>query len=124
VTNPRFDILLARLVKWYSVKEFMEKTGQSLDRWHAVHDGENFHYSSGMQAVMLALGICEEVDLFGFGKSDMSPHHYHTRQKQELGLHDYEAEYRIYEDLSQRCAKSMPFLNQTGFEIPPLHIFL
>jgi hypothetical protein len=124
VTDPRFDILLARLVKWYSVKEFMEKTGQSLDRWHAVHDGENFHYSSGMQAVMLALGICEEVDLFGFGKSDMSPHHYHTRQIQELGLHDYEAEYRIYEDLSQRCAKSMPFLNQTGFDIPPLHIFL
>jgi hypothetical protein len=90
-----------------------------------------------MQAVMLAMGICEEVDLFGFGKDDGSQHHYHTRQKEELGLHDYEAEYRIYEHLSSLkqqqkqapgdsnfvATHKLPFLNGSGFELPPLHVF-
>jgi hypothetical protein len=137
VTDPLFDSLIAKIVKWYSVKEFMQKTGESFARWNSVHDGENFHYSSGMQAVMLAMGICEEVDLFGFGKADGSQHHYHTRQKEELGLHDYEAEYKIYEHLSSLkqqqkqapgdsnfvATHKLPFLNGSGFELPPLHVF-
>ncbi|KAI9196139.1 hypothetical protein LWI28_021328 [Acer negundo] len=93
VTDPRFDMLCARIVKYYSLKRFVEETGKSLDEWGSAHDGSMFHYSSGMQAMMLALGICDKVGIFGYGKSALAKHHYHTNQKAELCLHDYEAEY-------------------------------
>lgn len=78
-----------------------------------------FHYSSGMQAVMLAAGICERVSVFGFGKSEEAKHHYHTNQKAELDLHDYEAEYAFYKDLAER-PQVIPFLNASGFKVPPV----
>ncbi|KAG8387504.1 hypothetical protein BUALT_Bualt02G0028000 [Buddleja alternifolia] len=102
VTNPRFDVLCARIVKYYSLKRFVEKTGKDVGEWGSVHEGANFHYSSGMQAVMLALGVCEKISVFGFGKSGLARHHYHTNQKTELSLHDYEAEYDLYRDLMER----------------------
>ncbi|KAG9458952.1 hypothetical protein H6P81_003460 [Aristolochia fimbriata] len=81
---------------------FVEETGKTPEEWGPSHDGSMFHYSSGMQAVMLALGICDRVSLFGFGKSALAKHHYHTNQKAELHLHDYEAEYMFYRDLADR----------------------
>ncbi|KAI9072694.1 hypothetical protein K1719_045341 [Acacia pycnantha] len=96
VTDPRFDVLCARIVKYYSLKRFVEETKKGLDEWSSVHDGVFFHYSSGMQALTMALGICERVSLFGFGKSASAKHHYHTNQKAELDLHDYEVEHAFY----------------------------
>jgi low affinity Fe/Cu permease len=123
VTDPRFDCLTARIVKWYSAKDFVEKTGRPLNEWSDAHEGSTFHYSSGLQAVMLALGICDEVNLFGFGKFNGTKHHYHTSQKKELPLHDYEAEYIFYDDLVNRRLEAIPFLKEAGIEIPTVHIF-
>ncbi|GAB2274624.1 Belongs to the glycosyltransferase 29 [Dionaea muscipula] len=105
VTDPRFDGLASRLIKYYSLKRwFADSTSpnKTLEQWTAAHDGPMFHYSSGMQAVMLALGTCDRVSLFGFGKAPSAKHHYHTSQRAELGLHDYEAEYDFYRDLVER----------------------
>ncbi|GAB2285546.1 Belongs to the glycosyltransferase 29 [Dionaea muscipula] len=109
VTDPRFDVLAARLIKYYSLKRFAKTTpNKTLEQWTLAHDGAFFHYSSGMQAVMLALGTCHRVSLFGFGKSPAAKHHYHTSQKAELGLHDYEAEYDFYRDLVDRPQSTLP----------------
>ncbi|KAM3692861.1 hypothetical protein ACB098_08G119400 [Castanea mollissima] len=118
VTDPRFDVLCARIVKYYSLKRFVEETGKSLDEWAVARDGANFHYSSGMQAVMLALGVCDKVSVFGFGKSSLAKHHYHSNQKAELGLHDYEAEYDFYQDVIERPWK-IPFI-LSKFKFPPM----
>ncbi|XP_026664605.2 sialyltransferase-like protein 1 isoform X2 [Phoenix dactylifera] len=102
ITDARFDVLCARIVKYYSLKRFVEETGELPEKWSKAHDDKMFHYSSGMQAIMLALGICDQVSVFGFGKSAEAKHHYHTNQKAELDLHDYEAEYAFYHDLAER----------------------
>ncbi|KAJ7533221.1 hypothetical protein O6H91_13G038300 [Diphasiastrum complanatum] len=122
VTDPRFDGLCMRIAKYYSLKTFFHSTGRSVDDWSRVHDGIMFHYSSGMQAVMVAVGMCEEVSIFGFGKSAHAKHHYHTNQRGELSLHDYEAEYAFYRDLVNGSI-SIPFLDQAGISLPRVHIF-
>ncbi|KAI0531139.1 hypothetical protein KFK09_000691 [Dendrobium nobile] len=119
ITDIRFDMLCNRIVKYYSLKRFTNLTGKSMEDWSKFHDEKMFHYSSGFQAVMLALGICDRVSVFGFGKSADSKHHYHTNQKEELDLHDYEAEYEFYRDLVER-PKVIPFLQDSGFSVPPL----
>ncbi|KAL6537917.1 Glycosyltransferase 29 (sialyltransferase) [Orobanche hederae] len=116
VTDPRFDVLCARIVKYYSLKRFIAMTGKDVGEWGPAHEGANFHYSSGMEAVMLALGVCEEVSVFGFGKSKSARHHYHTNQNGELSLHDYEAEYEFYRDLVER-PEVIPFVSD-NFKIP------
>ncbi|KAL3518531.1 hypothetical protein ACH5RR_021120 [Cinchona calisaya] len=121
VTDARFDVLCARVVKYYSLKQFVEITGKDVEEWGPVHDGANFHYSSGMQAVMLAVGVCDNVSIFGFGKSAGTKHHYHTNQKTELSLHDYEAEYDFYRDLVAR-PKVIPFISDK-FKFPPVTIY-
>jgi len=120
VTDPRFDVLCARIVKYYSLKRFFDRPNKTLEQWYSAHDGPMFHYSSGMQAVMLALGVCDRVSLFGFGKSTSAKHHYHTNQKAELGLHDYEAEYDLYRDLVTR-PQEIPFISKE-FKFPPVVI--
>ncbi|OIV99281.1 hypothetical protein TanjilG_17091 [Lupinus angustifolius] len=121
VTDPRFDVLCARIVKYYSLKRFVEESGKGLEEWGSAHDGALFHYSSGMQAVMLGLGICDKVSIFGFGKSASAKHHYHTNQKAELHLHDYEAEYAFYRDLVDG-RKPIPFLVD-AFKVPPVVMY-
>uniref|UniRef100_A0A0C9RTX6 TSA: Wollemia nobilis Ref_Wollemi_Transcript_13298_2261 transcribed RNA sequence n=1 Tax=Wollemia nobilis TaxID=56998 RepID=A0A0C9RTX6_9CONI len=123
VTDARFDNLCARIVKYYSLKNFVETTGKHPEEWSSVHEGSMFHYSSGMQAVMLALGVCDKVSVFGFGKSAQAKHHYHTNQKVELKLHDYEAEYQFYADLVSG-SQYIPFLSEAGIKIPPVQIYL
>ncbi|ESW04412.1 hypothetical protein PHAVU_011G093000 [Phaseolus vulgaris] len=121
VTDPRFDVLCARIVKYYSLKRFVEESGKGLEKWGEAHDGALFHYSSGMQAVMLALGICDRVSIYGFGKSTSAKHHYHTNQKAELHLHDYEAEYAFYRDLVDGH-RPIPFL-EDRFKVPPVVMY-
>ncbi|KAI4373587.1 hypothetical protein MLD38_011698 [Melastoma candidum] len=121
ITDPRFDMLCARIVKYYSLKRFAEETGRNLVEWDKVHHEPEFHYSSGMQAVMLAVGICDRVSLFGFGKSNSTKHHYHTNQKAELSLHDYMAEYDLYHDLAER-PQAIPFISDK-FRFPPVAIY-
>ncbi|KAL2652377.1 hypothetical protein R1flu_020505 [Riccia fluitans] len=124
VTDPRLDTLCYRLVKWYSVKSFVETTGNPIEHWAKHHDPIFFHYSSGFQAIVLALGICDKVDIFGFGKSSQAKHHYHTNQKAELTLHDYEAEYLFYEDLAENRISSIPFFHEVpDFTFPKVEIF-
>ncbi|KAI3716573.1 hypothetical protein L1987_67539 [Smallanthus sonchifolius] len=120
ITDPQLDVLCARIVKYYSAKRFVMETGKPLEAWSLSHGGSEFHYSSGMQAVMLALGICEKVSIFGFGKSDSAKHHYHTNQKTELSLHDYQAEYDLYEDLVNN-PEAVPFVSDK-FKFPPVII--
>ncbi|KAG4979958.1 hypothetical protein AAZX31_12G084100 [Glycine max] len=121
VTDPRFDVLCARIVKYYSLKRFVEESGKGLEKWGEAHDGSLFHYSSGMQAVMLALGICDRVSMFGFGKSTSAKHHYHTNQKAEHQLHDYEAEYAFYRDLVDG-KRPIPFL-EDRFKVLPVVMY-
>ncbi|KAG5527783.1 hypothetical protein RHGRI_028655 [Rhododendron griersonianum] len=130
VTDARFDLLCARIVKYYSLKRFAEEEeaakAKSLDQWLAdwrsAHDSYYFHYSSGMQAVMLAVGICDKViSIFGFGKSKSAKHHYDTNQKAELRCHDYEAEYDLYHDLVDR-PEVIPFVSDK-FKFPPVVIY-
>ncbi|XP_064934736.1 sialyltransferase-like protein 1 [Musa acuminata AAA Group] len=119
ITDARFDMLCARIVKYYSLKRFVETTGKAPEEWAKAHDPRTFHYSSGMQAVMLALGICDRVGVFGFGKLPEAKHHYHTNQKAELDLHDYEAEYDLYRDLAEQ-PQVIPFLQDSGIKFPPI----
>ncbi|XP_042476244.1 beta-1,6-galactosyltransferase GALT29A-like isoform X2 [Macadamia integrifolia] len=121
ITDARFDLLCARIVKYYSAKHFVEEMGKPLDEWASAHDSHLFHYSSGMQAIMLALGICDRISIFGFGKSAQAKHHYHTNQKAELHLHDYEAEYAFYHDLIQR-PEVIPFLSDK-LKVPSVVIY-
>lgn len=122
ITDPRFDVLCARIVKYYSVKKFLEeKKTEGFVDWSKGHEGSLFHYSSGMQAVMLAVGVCEKVSVFGFGKMNSTKHHYHTNQKAELKLHDYEAEYRLYHDLENN-PRAIPFLPKE-FKIPLVQVY-
>ncbi|CAM6093061.1 unnamed protein product [Calypogeia fissa] len=123
VTDPRFDTLCMRLVKWYSVKNYVEVTGNPIKKWAVDHYVMEFHYSSGFQAVKLALGMCEKVDIFGFGKSESAKHHYHSNQKAELSLHDYAAEYLFYEDLAHNRTSSIPFFSETGIRLPVVTIY-
>ncbi|KAI3823295.1 hypothetical protein L1987_04730 [Smallanthus sonchifolius] len=120
ITDPQLDVLCARIVKYYSAKRFVMETGKPLEAWSLSHGGSEFHYSSGMQAVMLALGVCEKVSIFGFGKSDSAKHHYHSNQKSELSLHDYQAEYDLYEDLAKN-PEAVPFVSDK-FKFPPVII--
>ncbi|KAH7838838.1 hypothetical protein Vadar_031779 [Vaccinium darrowii] len=120
ITDARFDLLCTRLVKFYSLKRFVKQVKKPLEKWGPGHD-VFFHYSSGMQAVMLAVGICDKVSVFGFGKSALAKHHYHTNQKAELGLHDYEAEYDLYHDLIDR-PQEIPFISDK-FKFPPVVIY-
>ncbi|CAN0900472.1 Beta-1,6-galactosyltransferase GALT29A [Linum grandiflorum] len=121
ITDARFDVLCTRIVKYYSLRRFAAETGKPLEEWSSSHDGSMFHYSSGLQAVMLAAGICEKVDVFGFGKSASAKHHYHTNQKAELRLHDYAAEYDFYHDLVHN-PKVIPFISDK-FKFPPVVIY-
>ncbi|KAH7315320.1 hypothetical protein KP509_21G044100 [Ceratopteris richardii] len=123
VTDARLDTLCARIVKYYSLRRFVETTGRPLEEWSDAHEGTLFHYSSGMQAILLAVGICEKVSVFGFGKSPTSRHHYHTTQRAELRLHDYAAEYDFYMDLAAQDPHVIPFLNEAGFSLPLVHIY-
>ncbi|CAL5357176.1 unnamed protein product [Camellia sinensis] len=116
ITDLRFDVLCTRIVKYYSLKRFVEVTKRPVEEWVSAHDGSLFHYSSGMQAIMLALGICDKVSIFGFGKSTSAKHHYHTNQKAELHLHDYEAEYDLYRDLVE-SPQVIPFISNK-FKLP------
>ncbi|KAK7261222.1 hypothetical protein RIF29_27527 [Crotalaria pallida] len=122
VTDSRFDVLCGRIVKYYSLRRFIRETGKGLEEWGPAHDEVYFHYSSGFQALMLALGICDKVSMFGFGKSAKAKHHYHTNQRAELGLHDYEAEYEFYRDLVDGQYKKIPFIYDK-FKIPPVVMY-
>ncbi|KAM0872848.1 hypothetical protein ACQ4PT_038446 [Festuca glaucescens] len=39
--------------------------------------------------------VCDRVSVFGFGKAADAKHHYHSNQKTELDLHDYEGGVRL-----------------------------
>ncbi|KAI5003703.1 hypothetical protein ZWY2020_030863 [Hordeum vulgare] len=119
VTDPRLDVLCARIVKYYSLRRFVAETGRAVEEWNSAHDAALFHYSSGMQAIMVAVGVCDRVSVFGFGKVADAKHHYHSNQKNELDLHDYEAEYAFYRDLAER-PQVVPFLKDTGLDVPPV----
>ncbi|KAJ1271794.1 hypothetical protein BS78_06G153300 [Paspalum vaginatum] len=122
VTDPRLDALCARLVKYYSLRRFVRETGRPAAEWGTQHEEGMFHYSSGMQAVVAAAGMCRRVSVFGFGKEPGARHHYHTFQRGELDLHDYEAEYEFYRDLEER-PEAIPFLRDSGFRLPPVVVY-
>ncbi|XP_004976161.1 sialyltransferase-like protein 3 [Setaria italica] len=122
VTDPRLDALCSRIVKYYSLRRFVRETGRPAAEWGTRHEEGMFHYSSGMQAVVAAAGVCGRVSVFGFGKDPGARHHYHTMQRGELDLHDYEAEYEFYRDLEAR-PQAIPFLRDSGFTLPPVVVY-
>ncbi|GJM92493.1 hypothetical protein PR202_ga08969 [Eleusine coracana subsp. coracana] len=119
VTDARLDVLCARIVKYYSLRRFVSETDRAAEDWNRARDAAMFHYSSGMQAIMVAVGVCDKVSVFGFGKAADAKHHYHSNQKTELDLHDYEAEYAFYRDLAER-PQVVPFLKDAEFAVPPV----
>ncbi|KAL3684211.1 hypothetical protein R1sor_002233 [Riccia sorocarpa] len=110
VTDRRFDLLVTKTARWYSLKRYFDSRGGSsankwrlwelLHEWETQHKHE-FHYSTGMQAVVFALATCQHVDLLGFGKNPRLQHHFHSPQKVEHYSHDFEAEYIFYQDLAK-----------------------
>ncbi|CAL4982393.1 unnamed protein product [Urochloa decumbens] len=123
VTAARLDAVCARVAKYYSMRRFVAATGEPASNWTRRHDERYFHYSSGLQAVVMALRVCDELSLFGFGKAPGARHHYHTNQKKELDLHDYEAEYQFYRDLQER-PETVPFLDKLpGFKVPTVKLY-
>lgn len=103
----------------------MAATGEPASVWTRRRDGRDpyFHYSSGLQAVVTALGVCDRVSMFGFGKKAGVKHHYHTNQSKETEVHDYEAEYQFYGDLQAR-PEAVPFLGEAqGFVLPPVKLY-
>ncbi|PHU24975.1 CDPK-related kinase 5 [Capsicum chinense] len=49
VTVPRSDMLCAKIIKYYSLKRFVEETGKPLQEWAPAYDGANFCCSSGFR---------------------------------------------------------------------------
>lgn len=94
----------------------------NLTQWENAHRHE-FHYSSGLQAVIVALAVCEKVDLYGFGKRPNARHHFHSFQKKEHYAHDFEGEYLFYDELEADKIYENPFLCQAGISIPPVRVF-
>lgn len=131
VTDPRLDKLCARIAKYYSLKRFVEEeaggpgmNAEAVEKeWSAARDGPSFHYSSGLEAVLVALGVCRQVSLFGFGKGALQHHYHNSHQRRELHLHDYAAEYQLYRHLSLNRSASAPFLSDSHFPLPPLHVY-
>ncbi|XP_034606616.1 sialyltransferase-like protein 2 [Setaria viridis] len=122
LTDARLDALCACIAKYYSMRRFVAATGEPESNWRGGDERTpHFHYSSGLQAVVMALGACEEVSMFGFGKAAGAKHHYHTDRKKETEVHDYEAEYQFYRDLQWR-PEAVPFLDEApaGFKLPPV----
>lgn len=37
IIDPQFDLLCARIVKYYSVKRFLKENGESLEAWSSAH---------------------------------------------------------------------------------------
>lgn len=124
ITEARFDGLCTRIIKYYSLRNFIKTTGLPAKQWITAHDGTFFHYSSGMQAVILALAICEKVSILGFGKASNASHHYHSRQVKEIDIHDYAAEYLFYDDLVHNRSDVIPFLRYAGLSIPSVQIYI
>ncbi|KAI5081265.1 hypothetical protein GOP47_0004448 [Adiantum capillus-veneris] len=129
VVDGRLDKLCGRVAKYHSLKRFVEEEGPMVlkevaQRWSAARDGPAFHYSSGLEAVMMALGVCRRVSLFGFGKGGRQHHYHSSDQHHELDLHDYAAEYQFYRHLQllsfKRSAPLIPFLSDSLFVFPPL----
>ena len=125
LTDARLDALCARVAKYYSLRRFVAGTGEPASGWTRRRDGRDpyFHYSSGFQAVVTALGVCDRVSMFGFGKAAGVKHHYHTNRSKETEVHDYEAEYQFYGDLQAR-PEAVPFLGEApGFVLPPVKLY-
>lgn len=125
LTDARLDALCARVAKYYSLRRFVAATGEPASVWTRRRDGRDpyFHYSSGLQAVVTALGVCDRVSMFGFGKKAGVKHHYHTNRSKETEVHDYEAEYQFYGDLQAR-PEAVPFLGEApGFLLPPVKLY-
>ncbi|CAN6362281.1 unnamed protein product [Urochloa humidicola] len=125
LTDARLDAVCARVAKYYSLRRFAAAAGSpAASGWRRDERPPHFHYSSGLEAVVVALGVCEEVSMFGFGKAAGKRHHYHTGRKKETAVHDYEAEYNFYRNLQQRPPEAVPFLGEAaaaaGFRLPPV----
>jgi len=126
LTDARLDALCASIAKYYSLRRFVAATGEPASSWTRRRDGKEpyFHYSSGLQAVVLALGVCDKVSMFGFGKAAGVKHHYHSNhQSKETEVHDLDAEYQFYGDLQAR-PEAVPFLGKApGFVLPPVKLY-
>jgi len=59
VIDARLGALCARIAKYYSMRRFVAATGQPPSNWTRSHHERYFHYSSGLQVVVMALGACE-----------------------------------------------------------------
>ncbi|KAG0528759.1 hypothetical protein BDA96_05G040200 [Sorghum bicolor] len=125
LTDARLDALCARVAKYYSLRRFVAESGSPASGWARRRDGRDpyFHYSTGLQAVVTALGVCDRVSMFGFGRAAGVKHHYHTNRSKETEVHDYEAEYQFYGDLQAR-PEAVPFLGEApGFVLPPVKLY-
>ncbi|KAG0572948.1 hypothetical protein KC19_VG136900 [Ceratodon purpureus] len=121
VTDPRFDNLCNRIAKWYSVKLFLRRPNMKPGWWSILRNPKRqFHYSTGMQGVMMALGLCDNVHVYGFGKATGLKHHYFSQQSEELKeIHDYKAEYEFYHDLEHNNTQLLPFFKAAGITSLP-----
>ncbi|CAM6097926.1 unnamed protein product [Calypogeia fissa] len=122
LTDGRFDAFVSRLATFHSLKHFLDSGKGNITQWEDTHQHE-FHYSSGFQAVITALALCEKVDLYGFGKHPQAKHHFHSFQPREHYAHDFEVEYLFYKDLEAGRIYENPFLCEAGVYIPKVTLF-
>jgi hypothetical protein len=103
------------------VKLFLRRPNMRASWWSILRNpNRQFHYSTGLQGVVMALGLCDEVHVYGFGKGAGLKHHYFSQQREELKeIHDYLAEYEFYHDLEQNNTALLPFFTSAGITTLP-----
>ncbi|CAM6085977.1 unnamed protein product [Calypogeia fissa] len=118
VTPSLFDAMCGAVIRWYSATNFLRRSAFGLSEWNLAYDEVDFSYSSGMQAVVLALGMCERVNLFGFGGEPVEANYALCYNG---FCRDFISEDQFYDDLVHK--RKIPFLTDAGFASPKVHIF-
>lgn len=132
VTHVQFNRLCKRVAKWYAVKKFMATTGLAANKWDRR---KSIGYSTGLQAVVLALSMCKRVDLFGVQDTALSqefktyfPNTWSLKKKTWIvmprRLINLNGEFLFYQDLARTSKASIPqFLAHSGLTLPPVHLY-
>jgi len=105
VIDAAVQDLCARIVDAYAIKrKAVNQDEQSIkmsDPIKVFKPHVRPDFSTGMEAVTVALALCSKISIFGFGTVGVRQHHYfENKTLHEYGLHDYAAERMYFADLA------------------------
>ena len=142
-THVQFNRLCKRIAKWYIAKKSITSKGAKGNHKKPVKS------STGLQALVLALGMCKRVDVFGFADLSLAPdlenyvatNNYFSSTKEKMSSPkliysqkgawpmvapkvDLSAEFMFYKELSRNSKSSIPrFLSHAGITLPSVHVY-